>query len=192
MSPIEKIKEAFLLQDWSIIQEAFKDLTGQELESKPVKKEKKTSSVPVELDIPEVGVPDNIVKKKTGRPKKEKIGPTGGGSPPVKQSKAEDFTMPKKGNISGGKVVVNGKEYQQMAVTQIDIRNVENTFVDNGKLASADRKIDKKLQSGVRAERVRGEYNQVEANCVSCGRLAMVEPFEKKHFRCKNCMPKPG
>lgn len=173
MSPIEKIKEAFLRKDWSIIQEAYNALTGQELEDTEPEVEKEYEE-PIELP-----------KAKKTRAKKSVT------KEPA-QSKSEDFTMPKRKVGSGGVVLVNGKEYNRMTVQQIDPNSIKNTFTDNSNLASADRKIDKKLKPRNLTERNRGEYSQVEANCVACGRLALVEPFEKKHYRCKYCMPKPG
>lgn len=174
MSPIEKIKEAFLQQDWTIIQEAFKELTGQDLESKPVAK--RTKAALDNDDIPILKEP-----KKAGRPKKVQV--------ESKQSKDEDFTMVRKPR-QGQQVREDGKV--NCAIEQIDIRKVKNDFVDDKTLARKDAKIDKKLMPKTRKERDRPEYSLVETECVSCGRIAKVEPFERKHYRCNRCMPKPG
>lgn len=175
MSPIDKIKEAFLQQDWSIIQEAYEQLTGQELtnivENKTKAKKskvrgKKSNEVLVD-PVPEV---------------LESI--------PVERDQ-ESFTSIKNGKRQEPvKVLKDGVERTMCVTEQIDLSKSKiNLFYDdlsmeNQLVGKANKPVSKVKQT----TRPGYQNNLVEVQCKSCDRFFKVQKEFSSHFRCEGCM----
>lgn len=170
MSPIEKIKHAFQAQDWSIIQEAYKDLTGQDLASQEPKR-KRTKKVATPLKVDE---PTPIV--------------------PVVERSQETFTSIKANNnlVRPPQKFIgeDGKEHTYCGVEQIDLdKSKINLFEDDLSLETnfigAPNKPTKTIKRTTRPS-----YNDslVEVQCKGCDKYFKVQREFASHFRCDGCM----
>lgn len=166
MSPIQKIKEGVLRQDWSIIQEAYHDLTGED------------------ITIPVTDEPKPSVKKKTSKKAAKKAV-----KKTVVEEKDEGFTTSiRRKPQAPQKIVKDGKEYTMMQTEEIDLNAINTQFIDYRDMFREDVEIDKKLKPKKQMVRNRPEFTTVTANCVSCGRtFNNVNAAFAKHFRCNSC-----
>lgn len=169
MSPIEKIKHAYQSQDWSIIQEAYKDLTGQDLTVKEVLKKSSKKSKQIETPLK---VDEPIIEKK----------------------EQETFTTIK-GNANNVRppqkfVGADGKEHTYCGVEQIDLSKSKiNLFDDDLSLETNFIGKPNKPLKKVK-ETTRQGYNDslVEAQCKGCDRFFKVPREFASHYRCDGCM----
>lgn len=175
MSPIEKIKHAFLSQDWTIVQEAYKDLTGQELVvketvKKTIGKKSKKIETPLKVDEP------------TPLPKVSSI-----------VEEQETFTTIKRaGAVQAPQKFVgaDGKEHTYCGVEQIDLSKSKiNLFDDDLSLETNFIGKPNKPLKKVK-ETTRQGYNDslVEAQCKGCDRFFKVPRDFASHYRCDGCM----
>ena len=71
----------------------------------------------------------------------------------------------------------------------LDIRDRENTFVDDGPEASEDSEIDKKLAVKPPVERTRKAFKKVSVVCVSCKKTLKIHPsLSRDGYKCDNCI----
>lgn len=164
MSPIEKIKQAFQSQDWTIIQEAYKDLTGQDLSiNEPKKKRSKKMENPIKVEEP------------------------------VIDKKEETFTTIRKQNsVKPPQKFVgeDGKEHTYCGIEQIDLSKSKiNLFNDDltmetnfiGKPNKPVKQVKQTTRQG---------YNDslVETQCKGCEKIFKVQREFASHYRCDGCM----
>ena len=169
MSPIQKIKEGVIRQDWSIIQEAYYDLTGEDV------------STPVEIVAPEKKTVKKSTKKTTKKVAKKVV---------KKETVQDDgvTTSIKRKPQEPQKTEYKGKEYTVMQTEEIDLDAINTQFIDYPDLFREDVKIDKKLKPKKQVVRSRPVFKTTTATCTSCGRqFDNVNPAFVKHFRCNAC-----
>lgn len=173
MSPIAKIKAAFEAQDWSIVEEAYKELTGEDLKQ-PAKKSKVRGTKSNKVIVDEV--PETVVKN----------------IPLAKERDNDTFTSIRNKNqvVPPQKFVRDGKEHTMCGVEQLDLSKSKiNLFEDDlsmeNQLVGKPNKPVKKVSQTTREGYKEG---LVEAQCKGCDRYFKVQREFASHYRCEGCM----
>lgn len=172
----ELLKDAYINEDWDLVAQAYKGLTG-----KPISKKK-----------------EKVVatKKKRGRPKKVNIViPTSEDldlikeeAPTVLKEAKEDFTL-----ISKPVKNADGHSY---GIKTLDYLKVPNKFKDDGKLEKDSSTFDKKVRNKKNNKPVerRNAPEFIKMKCKDCNKSFKVLDGDLKegdegeiYYRCDDC-----
>jgi phage terminase small subunit len=171
----ELLKDAYNNEDWDLVAQAYKELTGKKISNK---KEK-------------------VVPKKRGRPKKVSIiVPTNEDIELVKEKPSKVFTGEVKEDFTLISKPVGKQEGDKYGRLTLDYLKVPNKFKDDGKLEKDSAIFDKKVRNKKNSKPVeRREAPQfIKVNCKDCKKPFKVLEGDLKegdegevYFRCDSC-----